>query len=216
MPRLHSRGSPTPNPGRKSDVATSSLPSRRPTIGWNCYATPAFSGVPSQKGRKFRKKRLPHPYLLRGAKEGGTTTQPLRSRGSPTKKVQNKNWLCHPCLVRSAKMRGIVTYLCILGGPQRVARGENWNSLPHPCLLTGPKEGGIAMSPLHSRGSPTPSAGRKSEMATSPLPSQGRTIGRNCYVTPPVSGFPIKREGNHKRLLHPCLPKGPKKGGMAT
>ena len=33
---------------------------------------------------------------------------------------------------------------CILGDPQRQARGENEKWLPHPCLLWGPKEGGIA------------------------------------------------------------------------
>ena len=34
---------------------------------------------------------------------------------------------------------------CILGDPQRQARGENQRWLHHPCLLGGPKEGGIAM-----------------------------------------------------------------------
>ena len=34
---------------------------------------------------------------------------------------------------------------------------------PHPCLLGGPEDGGNAMSSLHARGSPTPSAGRKKE-----------------------------------------------------
>ena len=33
---------------------------------------------------------------------------------------------------------------CILGDPQRQARGENQKWLPHPCLLGGPKEGRIA------------------------------------------------------------------------
>ena len=60
----------------------------------------------------------------------------------------------------------------ILGGPQREARRgksevvsnkgiykQKW--LPHPCLLGGPKEGRNAMSPLHSRGSPTPRRGTK-------------------------------------------------------
>ena len=67
-------------------------------------------------------------------------------------------------------------------------RGENQKWLPHPCLLGGPKEGGNATSPLHSRGSATPSAGRKSEVAASPLPSWGPKRGRKCYVTPAFSG----------------------------
>ena len=54
--------------------------------------------------------------------------------------------LCHPC---------------ILGGFQHQARGENQKWLPHPCLLIGPQLGGIAMSPLHSPGSTTPSAENK-------------------------------------------------------
>ena len=33
---------------------------------------------------------------------------------------------------------------CILGGPQRQARGENQKWLPRPCLLGGPKKSGIA------------------------------------------------------------------------
>ena len=59
---------------------------------------------------------------------------------------------------------------CILEDPQGQARGvksemvpnegkKNLKWLPHPCLLGGPKDGGNAMSPVHSRGSPT--AGNK-------------------------------------------------------
>ena len=49
---------------------------------------------------------------------------------------------------------------------------QNQKRLPHPCLLGGPKEGGNATSPLHYRGSPTKGSKTKSEVATSPLPSQ--------------------------------------------
>ena len=53
------------------------------------------------------------------------------------------------------------------------------------------------MSPLHSRGSPTPSAGRKrkSELAASPLPSQGSKRGQKCYITPEFSGVPNAKRG---------------------
>ena len=94
----------------------------------------------------------------------------------------------------------------------------------------GPKEGGIATSPLHSRGSPTPSEGEKSKLASSPLPSRGPTSGRNCYVTPAFSGIPNakRREkirigcltpafsGAQKRvglLRHPCILGGPQQRG---
>ena len=40
--------------------------------------------------------------------------------------TSGRKWLCKPC---------------ILGGPQRQARGENQNWVPHPCLLRGPKRG---------------------------------------------------------------------------
>ena len=43
--------------------------------------------------------------------------------------------------------------------PNKGEHNQKW--LPHPCLPRGPKEGGNATSPLHSRGSPTPSVGSK-------------------------------------------------------
>ena len=39
--------------GTKSELATSSLPSRGPTSGQKCYVTPTFSGVP-KRGDKIR------------------------------------------------------------------------------------------------------------------------------------------------------------------
>ena len=62
--------------------------------------------------------------------------------------------------------------------------------VPHPRLLGGPKEGGSAMSPLHSRGSPKQWR-TKSEKA-SPLPSQGPKRGWKCYITPAFLGVPTK------------------------
>ena len=41
-----------PEKRAKSEVATSPLPSRKPTSRRNCYVTPAFSGVP-RKGDKL-------------------------------------------------------------------------------------------------------------------------------------------------------------------
>ena len=71
--------------------------------------------------------------------------------------------------------------------PNKGEQNQKW--LPHPCLLGGPKEGGNARSPLHSRGSPTLSAGsKKSKMV------------------------PNKGEQNQKWLPHPCLLGGPKEG----
>ena len=91
----------------------------------------------------------------------------------------------------------------ILGGPQRQARGENQKWLPHPCLLGGPKEGGSATLTLHSWRSPTPSAGRNSEVATSLLPSRGPKRGRKCYVSPTLSEVPNAKRG--EKLRSGCL-----------
>ena len=63
--------------------------------------------------------------------------------------------------------------------------------------------GGIATQPLHSWGSPTPSAGRKSEVAASPLPSWGPKRGRNCYATLAFSGVPNAKRGEKIRIV--CL-----------
>ena len=67
------------------------------------------------------------------------------------------------------------------------------------CLLGGPEERGNAMSPLHSRGCPTPSAGRKSEVATSPLPSWAPQRGWKCYITPAFSWVPNAKHGEKIR-----------------
>ena len=94
-----------------------------------------------------------------------------------------------------------------------------------PSLLGGPQVGGIAKSPLHSRGSPT--KGTKSELVASPLPSRGPTSGRNFYVTPTFSGVPESGDkiksgylttalsGAHKwveLLRNPAFSRVPSKG----
>ena len=49
-----------------------------------------------------------------------------------------------PAFLRAQKGAALRCNLCILGGPERQARGENQKWLPHPCLPGGPKGGGIA------------------------------------------------------------------------
>ena len=178
------------------------------------------------KGER-NKKGPPHPCLLGGPKEGGNATPPLHSRRSPI----NRNNMRSGCLTRAfsgaQKRAEMLRHPCILRDPQRQARraksqmvpkkGErNKKWLPHPCLLGGPKEGGNGMSPLHSRGSPTPSTeskitsgsrrrGTKSEVAASPLPFGGLKRGRKCYGTPAFLGITNKEEQNQKWLPQPCL-----------
>ena len=234
---LHCRGSPTPSAGRKIrsgpkqrgtkfKVVASTLPSRGTRRGRKCYVTPAFSGVPNAKRGKENQKWSP----TKGNKIGGGCLTPAFSRGP--KRVQ---MLRHPCIV---------------GGPQRQARGgklevvpnkgeQNWKWLPRPCLLEGPQEGGNATSPLHSRGSPTPSAGRKIrsgpqqrgtklEVAASLVPSWGPSRGRKCYITPAFSRVPNAKRGEEKQKWSPTQGKklevaasplpswGPEEGGNAT
>ena len=112
---LHSRGSPTPSAGTKSEVATSPLPSRGPQQrgqdqsgpkrGRKCYITPAFSGVPNAKrGDKIKV----------GPKEGGDATSPLHSRGSPNKWGQNQNWRLNPAFWGTHKWAEILRQPCFL------------------------------------------------------------------------------------------------------
>ena len=111
---------------------------------------------------------------------------PLRSRGSPNKGRQNRNWLPHPCLLEGPKKgRNDSSPPQSRVYPDKGA--QNQKRPPHPCLLKRSKEGGNAISPLHSRGLPKES-GTKSEWATSPLPSRGPKRGQKCYLAPAFSG----------------------------
>ena len=161
---VHSQGSPTPNVRSKiksgpQQKGTKSLP--RPQRGWKWYVTPAFSGIHTTKRVEQNQKWLPHPCLLRGPTYGGNATSPLHPRGSPTPSAESKNR--SGCLTRG------------FYGAQKRAE-----MLCHPYPLRCPKKGGKAGSPLHSHGSPTPSAGSKIgsgpqqraailEVATSPM-----------------------------------------------
>ena len=92
-------------------------------------------------------------------------------------------------------------------------KGEgNQKWLPHPCLLGGPKEGGNAMSPLHSRGSPTKGNKIKSgplTLAFSGAPKRAEML-RKAYVLedPQPSGQ------NQKWLPHPSLSGAQKRAEM--
>ena len=101
-------------------------------------------------------------------------------------------------------------------GIPNAKRGDKIRSGSHPCILWNPKKGGIATQSLHSRGSQTPSSGRKSKMATSPLPSHKPKGGRNCYVTPAFSGIPNAKRGNIIRsgYLSPAFSEAQKRAEL--
>ena len=128
-----------------------------------CY--PCIFGGPQRQVREGNQNWLPHPSFLGGPQVGDIATSPLHSRGSPNAKRGEKIRIgcLTPAFSGAHKWAELLRHPCILGGLQCQARGENQNWLPRPQV------GGIATSPLHSRGSPK--VGIKSELPTSPLPS---------------------------------------------
>ena len=142
---------------------------------------PCTPGDPQRQARAAKNRNGP---LQRGTKsEVAASTLP--SRGP--KRGQDCSVTPAFSGIPNAK-RGEQKKLVVV--PNKGEQNQKW--LPHPCLLGGPKEGGNARSPLHSRGSPTPSAGsKKSKMV------------------------PNKGEQNQKWLPQPCLLGGPKEGKIA-
>ena len=184
MSPLHSRGSPTK--GNKIRSGCHTLPYWGPKRGRECYVTPAFSGTPNTAEQN--QKRLPHPCLLRGPKEGGNAMSPLHSRGSLKPSTGNKirSGYLTPAFSKAQKRAEMLCHPCILGDPQQ--RGTKSEVAATPCLIGGPKEGGNATSPLHSRGHPT----------------QRSKIKSGC-LTPAFLGAQKRAE----MLCHPCILGGP-------
>ena len=114
-------------------MATSPLPSEGPKRGQNCYATAAFLGTPNAK-------------LGEKSKSGRNCCVTPAFLGVPNAKRGEKIRSDYPNLAFAGaqKKAELLHNPCILGDPQRQARGQNQKWLPHPCLLRGRKEGGIA------------------------------------------------------------------------
>ena len=229
---LRSRGSP--NKGTKSKVAhkwaqlldhpcvlgcsqTRGQSQRWRTSGRNRYITPAFSGVPKQ-GDKVKG----------GRKMGRIATSPLRSRGSPNKGTKSKV---------PQKWAEVLHQHCVLGGPQTRGQSQRWRTSGHNCYIThafsgvrkqgdkvkgGAQVGGIATSPLRSRGSPN--KGTKSKVPhkcaqllhhpcvlggpqTRGQSQRWPANGQNCYITPAFSAVP--KQGDK-------IKGAPQVGGIAT
>ena len=243
---LHSWGFPTKGNKIRTGCLTP-LTSRGPKKARKCYVTPAFSGVAQRHARGAKSEVVPnkeeqnqkwlaHTCLLDSLKEGAFATSHQHSPGSPPKgnKITSRSLIL--AFSEAQKRAEMLRHSCILGDLQQ--RGQNQKWLPHPYLLGGPKEGGNATSPLHSRGSPTPSTGSKirsgplqrgtkSEAAASALLSRKPKRGQKCYVTPAFSGVPNakRKEQNQKwpptkrnkiRSGYLCLLGGPKEGGNDT
>ena len=214
---LHSRGSP------KSRRTKSELVG--PTSGRKCYITPAFSGVPKDKGDKIRiggahkwAEMLHHPCILGGPQKqrgqnqnwwgpevGGKATSPLHSRGSP-KTRGTKSELVGPTSGRKCYITPAFS-----GVPKvkedkiRIGGAHKWAEMLHePCILGGPQsQGGENQKRWR------PQVGGN---ATSPLHSRGSTksrgakselvgptSGRKCYITPAFLAIP-KDKGDKIRI----------------
>ena len=124
---------------------------------------------------------------------------------------QNHDRLPRPAFSGAQKRAELLHNPSILGGPQRQAQGQNQKWLPEPCPLGGPKDGGIAMEPLHSWGSPM----RGEKITTGYLtPTFSRAKrGWNCYVTPAFLGVhnAKRKDKNRSSYLTPAF-RGPKRG----
>ena len=99
---------------------------------------------------------------------------PNASVRGPKSELAHKwaDWLCHPCR---------------LGGPQCLTAGDK--------IRTGPQVGGMATSPLPTRGSPTPQSGSQNQ--------KWPMSGRISYVSPAVMGVPnASKRGTKSEVAH--------------
>ena len=188
------------SPLRLGGPQTRGQSQRCPTNGQNCYITPAFSGVPKQ-GNKVKG----------GPQVGGMATSPLRSRGSPNKETKSKvpqkwaEFLHHPCVVEGPQTRGQSQKCPTSGQNSYITPAFSRVPKQGDKVKGGPQVGGIATSPLRSRGSPN--KGTKSKVGhrwaeglhhpcvlggpqTRRQSQRCPRSGRNSYITPAFSGVP--------------------------
>ena len=231
--------------GTKSEVAASPLPFGGPKRGQKCDVTPAFSGVPNKglqnrkwlpqpcllRGPKERRNET-SPLNSQGSPTKGNKIR----RGCLTpaflgaqKRAEMRR---HHCILQIPQKRGTKSKRAASPLPSSGAKsGHKCYITPHSggsptkgntirsgCLtraFSGAQKRAEMLCHPSSLGGPQ-QRGTKSEVAASPLPSQGPKKGRKCYVTRAFSGVPEKEEQNQKGLPHPCLLGGPKVGRNAT
>ena len=172
----------------------SPTPSAGSKIRSGCITT-TFSGA--QK----RAEMLRHPCIL-----GGPHRQARGAKSTVT---------ASPLLSRGPK-RGRKCYatLAFLGVPKANCREQKQKWLPHHYFLGGPKEGGNATSPLHSRGSPTPSAGSKIRSGCLTLTFSEPQKRAEMLRHPCILWGPLRQAHGAKSEVaaSPLLSRGPKKG----
>ena len=172
---LHSGGSSAPSAGSKirSGCLTSAFPGAHKRAEMLCHL--CIIRGPQQRGTKSGVATSSLPSW--GPKRGPQCYVTLAFSRIPNAKhgERNQKWLPHLCLLKGPKEWKNAT-----SPLQSQQKGTKSDLATSPLRLGGPK--GNSMSPLPSRGSPTPSAGSKirsspqqrgtiSEVAVSPLPS---------------------------------------------
>ena len=218
--------------GRKSVVGASPVPSQGPRRGRNCYVTPALLWVRNAKRRGKIRSGCLTPMFLEAQKRPVLLRNPCILGGPKRQgRGENQKRIYHPCLVGGPEEGPIVRNPRDLGGGgggNAKCGGESKSGHITPAFSGNQKGAQMATSPVYSLGSAMPSTGRKSEVAASPLPSQGPKRGRNCYATPALSEVPnanrrgkirngyltLIQLGAQKRaelLSNPCIIGGPER-----
>ena len=157
------------------------------------YLTLAFSGA--QKRAEFLRNRC----ILREPQQRGRKSEvaapPLASR----RPIRGQNCYVNPAFsgIPNAKRGDEIKSGYLI--PAFSGAHKRAELLCNACILGDPQQ-----------------RGRKSEVATPPLPSRGPKKGRKRYVTLAFSGVPNERKENQKWLPHPCLLGGPEEGGIPT
>ena len=172
---------------------------------------PCIIGVWQRQARGQNHNWVAHPALSGAQKMAEWLCNP-DILGGPQRQArgQNQMWLPHPYLLQGPKEGGIAATLVF----SRVADAKRGDQIRIGCLtptFCRPKRWHNCYVTRAFLGSPTPSAGTKSDVASSPVPSQGPKRWRNCYVTPAISGVQRQARGpNQMWLTHPCLLGGQK------
>ena len=157
-------------------MAISPLPSRGAKGGRKCFATHAFSGVPHAKRGEQNQKCLPQPFLNGRPKRGRKCyVSPAFLGGKPTASAGSK--IRNGCLtidfLAAQKRAKMLRHRCVLGCPQRQARGAKSEVAISPPPSRGGKKRAEKLRLLCILGGPQRQArGSKLDMVASPLPCQ--------------------------------------------
>ena len=242
---LHSQVSPTKGNkirsgpqqrGTKSEVAASPMPSPGPKRGRKCYVSPTFSGVTNKGGQNH--KWLPHPYLLRGPKEGGNATSPLHSRGSPTKGNKTRRGCLTHAFPGAQKRAEMLHHPYILGSPtegNKIIGGylnagfsgaQQRAEMRHrPCILGCPQQRGTKLEVVPTKGNAIKSgclthafsgAQKRAEMLRHLYILRGHLQRRTKSK---VAASPLAFSGAQKRaemLCHTFIIGGPQQRGTKS